>query len=49
MYHEKGIVPTNEELVIAEDVSAILSGDYSDHLHYDYSFARTDFAPLRSA
>jgi len=39
------VIPTNEELVIAEDVTAILSGNYSDHLNYDYSFARADFVP----
>jgi len=43
------VIPTNEELVIAEDVTAILSGNDNDHLHYEYSFARTDFLPLRSA
>ena len=40
------VIPTNEELVFAEDVTAILSGKYSDHLHYDYSFADADFIPL---
>lgn len=39
------VIPTNEELVIAEDVAAILSGNNSEHLHYDYSFASTDFIP----
>lgn len=39
------VIPTNEELVLAEDAAAILSGAYSDHLHYDYSFARPDFIP----
>jgi len=39
------VIPTNEELVIAEDVAAIHSGVYSDHLHYDYSFAYSDFVP----
>jgi acetate kinase len=43
------VIPTNEELVIAEDVAAIRSGVYSDHLHYDYSFARGDFVPSASA
>ncbi len=40
------VIPTNEELVFAEDVTAILSGNYSDHLHYHYSFAGPDFIPL---
>jgi len=39
------VIPTNEELVIAEDVAAVLSGVCSDHLHYDYSFANDDFIP----
>lgn len=39
------VIPTNEELVIAEDVAAIQSGVCRDHLHYDYSFACSDFAP----
>jgi acetate kinase len=39
------VIPTNEELVIAEDVAAIHSGVYSDHKHYDYSFACGDFVP----
>ena len=42
------VIPTNEELVIAEDVAAVRSGTYSDHLHYDYSFTRKDFAPSAS-
>ncbi len=42
------IIPTNEELVIAEDVAAILSGVCCDHLHYDYSFANSDFVPSAS-
>ena len=43
------VIPTDEELVFAQDVTAILSGEYSDHLHYDYSFARPDFVPLQPA
>jgi acetate kinase len=39
------VIPTNEELVFVEDVIAIHSGGYSDHLHNDYSFAKGDFAP----
>ena len=42
------VIPTNEELVIAEDAAAILSGVYSDHLHYDYSFAHGNFVPAVS-
>ncbi|GFE62625.1 acetate kinase [Geobacter sp. AOG2] len=43
------VIPTDEELVFAQDVTAILSGEYSDHLHYDYSFGRPGFVPLQSA
>lgn len=43
------VIPTNEELVFAEDVTAILSGNYSDHLHHEYSFASPDFVPQRPA
>ena len=39
------VMPTNEELVIAEDVAAIHAGVYRDHLHYEYSFASADFVP----
>ncbi|MBT1071280.1 acetate/propionate family kinase [Pelotalea chapellei] len=39
------VIPTNEELVLAEDAAAIHSGDCHDHLHYDYSFACGDFVP----
>lgn len=41
------VIPTNEELVYAEDTAAILSGSYSDHQSHDYSFAHRDFVPLR--
>lgn len=39
------VIPTNEELVIAEDVAAIRSGVYRDDLHYEYSFADGAFVP----
>lgn len=39
------VIPTNEELVIAEDVAAILSGLFSNQLQYGYSFSRGDFVP----
>jgi len=42
------VIPTNEELVIAEDVAAILAGVCCDHRHYDYSFADSDFVPSPS-
>jgi len=42
------VMPTNEELVIAEDVAAIHSGVYRDHQHYEYSFAAADFVPTAS-
>jgi acetate kinase len=37
------VIPTDEELVFTEDVVAILNGTYTDHMKFDYSFARTDF------
>lgn len=42
------VMPTNEELVIAEDVAAIHSGVYRGHQHYEYSFAAADFVPAAS-
>ncbi len=37
------VIPTDEELVFTEDVAAILAGTYTDHMSFEYSFARTDF------
>ncbi|MDD2335861.1 MAG: propionate kinase, partial [Geobacteraceae bacterium] len=37
------VIPTDEELVFTEDVAAILNGSYSDHMDFEYSFARADF------
>ncbi|BBA71138.1 acetate kinase [Geobacter sulfurreducens] len=37
------VIPTDEELVFTEDVVAILNGTYTDHMNFDYSFARADF------
>ncbi len=37
------VIPTDEELVFTEDVVAILDGTYTDHMNFDYSFARKDF------
>jgi acetate kinase len=37
------VIPTDEELVFTEDVVAILNGTYTDHMQFEYSFARTDF------
>jgi acetate kinase len=42
------VMPTNEELVIAEDVAAIHSGLCKSHLYSDYSFASGDFIPSAS-
>jgi len=42
------VIPTNEELVYAEDVAAIAAGVYSDHQHHDYSFTHRDFVPISS-
>jgi acetate kinase len=43
------VIPTNEELVFAEDVTALLSGNYSDQRRYEYSFASPGFVPQRPA
>jgi acetate kinase len=37
------VIPTDEELVFTEDVVGILNGTYTDHMHFEYSFAKTDF------
>ncbi len=37
------VIPTDEELVFTEDVAAILAGTYTDHMQFEYSFARPDF------
>ena len=37
------VIPTDEELVFTEDVVAILNGTYTDHMQFEYSFARADF------
>lgn len=37
------VIPTDEELVFTEDVVAILDGTYTDHMHFQYSFAKKDF------
>lgn len=37
------VIPTDEELVFTEDVAAILEGSYTDHMQFEYSFARKDF------
>lgn len=43
------VIPTDEELVFAQDVTAILSGEYIGHQHHDYSFARPGFIPQQHA
>ncbi|NTW87881.1 MAG: acetate kinase [Desulfobulbaceae bacterium] len=43
------VIPTNEELVFAEDVTAILSGNDGNKPYYEYSFADPDFVPLPPA
>ena len=42
------VIPANEELVIAEDVAAVISGACSDHRQYGYGFAKADFIPAGS-
>lgn len=37
------VIPTDEELVLTEDVAAIISGTYATHMNFDYSFANADF------
>ena len=37
------VIPTDEELVFTEDVVAILDGSYTDHMNFEYSFAKPDF------
>jgi acetate kinase len=37
------VIPTDEELVFTEDVVGILNGTYTDHMHFEYSFANPDF------
>lgn len=37
------VIPTDEELVFTEDVAAILSGSYTDHMNFEYTFSRSDF------
>jgi acetate kinase len=39
------VIPTDEELVFAEDVAAIVDGKHGDHLSCGYSFGRPDFVP----
>lgn len=39
------VIPTNEELVIAEETAAIHTGICCDQLQCDYSFARREFVP----
>ncbi|HOP41300.1 MAG TPA: acetate kinase [Geobacteraceae bacterium] len=38
------VIPTDEELVFTEDVAAILEGTYTDHMNFEYSFSRPDYA-----
>jgi acetate kinase len=37
------VIPTNEELVLIEDVMAILDGKYKNHMEFQYSFARKNY------
>ena len=37
------VIPTDEELVLTEDVAAILNGDYADHMNFEYSFSNAGF------
>lgn len=37
------VIPTDEELVMTEDVAAIFEGTYADHMNFEYSFSKPDF------
>ncbi|KIH77279.1 acetate kinase [Geoalkalibacter ferrihydriticus] len=37
------VIPTDEELVFTEDVVGILEGTYTDHMKFQYSFAKREF------
>jgi acetate kinase len=37
------VIPTNEELVMVEDIKALLEGKYDEHQRMEYSFERKDF------
>jgi acetate kinase len=37
------VIPTDEELVLTEDVAAILNGTYADHMNFEYSFSHQSF------
>ena len=39
------VIPTDEELVIAVDTFAILTGDYDIHTNFRYPFEEGDFVP----
>ena len=39
------VIPTDEELVIVEDVAAILEKRYDIHTKFEYSFQRRNFIP----
>jgi len=40
------VIPTDEELVFAEDVYAILQGTYDRYTNFEYVFQREDFKPI---
>ncbi|NVN92012.1 MAG: acetate kinase [Desulfuromonadales bacterium] len=37
------VIPTDEELVLTEDVAAILNGTYANHMSFEYSFSKPEF------
>ncbi len=39
------VIPTDEELVLAEDVSAIIQGKYDSYIDFEYSFQKPGFTP----
>jgi acetate kinase len=40
------VIPTNEELVFAEDAYAILNGKYDVYTNFEYIFQKEDFIPI---
>ncbi len=37
------VIPTDEEIVMTEDTYALVQGNYTSHMKYDYNFARADY------
>jgi len=37
------VIPTDEEIVLVEDVAAVIEGRYDVHTKFEYSFSRSDY------